>query len=130
MRVNRPTVMLSSARVVQAAGTLILAVSGTLPVAMAGSFIAAVGGPMADLMLLAAMHRDMPSQIGKVYSLRMTIASVGVFAGLLLAGPLYSAVDVRTGIAVCAALMLATGIAGFARFGLGREEHARANAAA
>jgi MFS family permease len=130
MRVGRPTVMLSSARIVQAAGTLILAFAGSLPVAMAGSFIAAVGGPMADLMLLAVMHRDTPSQIGKVYALRMTLASVGVFAGLLLAGPLYSAVDVRTGIALCAALMLATGVAGFARFGLGTPSSERSKAAA
>ena len=69
---------------------LVIAASGSLAVAMAGAFLVAIGGPMGDLMLLAVMHRDLPvNQIGKVYALRMTIASIGVFAGLLLAGPLY-----------------------------------------
>ena len=72
-------------------------------------------------MLLAVMHRDLPqSAIGKVYALRMTIASVGVFAGLMLAGPLYNAVPVQAGIGICAAVMATTGIAGFMRFGLAR----------
>jgi hypothetical protein len=60
------------------------------------------------------------NQIGKVYALRMTIASIGVFAGLLLAGPLYDLVSPRNGIVVCAFVMILAGAAGFARFGLGK----------
>ena len=121
LSVSRPTVMLSSSRLVQAAGIAIIAVAPSLPVAMVGSFLTAIGGPMGDLMLLAVMHRDMPQgTIGKVYALRMTIASVGVFAGLMLAGPLYANVAVRTGIGICAVIMAGAGVAGFLRFGLGR----------
>jgi len=121
MTFTRPALLLSASRIVQAVGISVIALSGSLQVAMAGSFIAALGGPMGDLMLLAVMHRDMPAgQIGKVYALRMTIAGIGVFAGLLLAGPLYSVLAVKAGIALCAAVMAASGIAGFVRFGLGR----------
>jgi len=125
LRITRPALLLSSSRLVQAAGIVVIAFSGSLTVAMAGSFFVALGGPMGDLMLLSVMHRDLPqSQIGKVYALRMTMASVGVFAGLLLAGPLYSAFSVREGILVCACVMALAGLSGFARFGLGKEEPA------
>jgi hypothetical protein len=122
LQITRPALLLSSSRIIQGAGILVIAASGSLAVAMAGSLLVAIGGPMGDLMLLAVMHRDLPaSQIGKVYALRMTIASVGVFAGLLLAGPLYDLASPRTGIALCAGVMFAAGGAGFARFGFGKE---------
>ena len=120
LSVRRPSVMLSTSRLVQAAGIAIIAVAPSLPVAMAGSFLTAIGGPMGDLMLLAVMHRDMPQgTIGKVYALRMTISSIGIFVGLMLAGPLYANVAIRTGIGICAVVMAGSGIAGFIRFGLG-----------
>jgi MFS family permease len=121
LQISRPALLLSTSRLVQGAGILVIAASGSLALAMAGAFLVAIGGPMGDLMLLAVMHRDLPvNQIGKVYALRMTIASVGVFAGLLLAGPLYDFVSPRTGIVVCAIVMILAGVAGFARFGLGK----------
>ena len=121
MTIARPALLLSSARIVQGIGVALIALSGSLPVAMAGSFITAIGGPMADLMLLAVIHRDMPAnQIGKVYSLRVTISTIGVFAGLILAGPLYATLSIQAGISLCAVLMTLTGVAGFARFGFGK----------
>jgi MFS family permease len=122
LSISRPALLLSGSRLVQAVGIVVVALSGSLAVAMAGAFIVSLGGPMGDLMLLAVMHRDLPSsQIGKVYALRMTIGSVGVFAGLLLAGPLYDIVSIRTGIAASALLMVFAGAAGFVRFGFGKE---------
>ncbi|MGE0686571.1 MAG: MFS transporter [Dehalococcoidia bacterium] len=121
LTITRPALLLSSARLVQAAGIFVIALSGSLPVAMAGSFVVAIGGPMADLMLLQVIHHDTPSgQIGKVFALRVTISSVGVFAGLLLAGPLYALLSPRNGIAVCAVVMVLAGVLGFMRFGLGK----------
>lgn len=121
LTITRPALLLSSARLVQGTGIAVIALSGSLPLAMAGAFIVAIGGPMADLMLLQVIHHDTPAgQIGKVYALRVTISSIGVFAGLLLAGPLYALLSPRNGIAVCAVVMLFAGMLGFLRFGLGK----------
>lgn len=121
LRINNPVFLLCAAKVVLGAGIAILALGSRLELAVAGAFVASLGGPMGDLMLLHLMHRDLPQgQIGRVYALRMTIASIGIFTGLLLAGPLFSLLSPQAGIAVCAALMTATGLSGFVRFGLGR----------
>ncbi len=116
--VRRRVAVLFTGRLVLGAGFLILAFARSLPVALGGSALAAVGGPMGDITLLMMMQSDFPAnQIGKIYSLRMTIASAGISLGLLLAGPLYAGLSVPLVIAFCATVMLATGVAGLARFG-------------
>src|SRR5690606_13698866 len=61
--ISRPALLLSSSRLVQAVGVGMIALSGWLPLAMVGAFVTAIGGPMAALMLLAVMHRDMPRTV-------------------------------------------------------------------
>jgi hypothetical protein len=78
---------------------------------------------MGDLVQLTMIQTDFPSgQIGKVYSLRSTISGVGGSLGLLLAVPLFAHFDIGLVIAVCALVMLATGIVGFMRFGFSEPE--------
>ena len=118
LTIRRRTAMLFTGRIVLGVGFLVMAVAPSLPVAMLGSAIAALGGPMGDIVLLTMIQHDLPAnQIGKVYSLRMTIANAGITVGLLLAGPLYAMLSVPLGIGVCALLIIATGALGFVRFG-------------
>jgi DHA3 family macrolide efflux protein-like MFS transporter len=119
LRVRRRLAMIFAGRIVLGAGFLIMGMARTLPVAMAGSAVAAFGGPMGDIVLLTMIQHDLPAnQIGKVYSLRMTIANAGVSLGAVVAAPLYARFSVGVGIALCAALIALTGIVGFLRFGI------------
>jgi hypothetical protein len=117
LRVRRPLLLLNLGRVVLGAGFLVVAFAPTVPVAVLGAALAAMGGPMGDIVLLTMMQRDLPpGQIGKVYALRLTTATVGMSLGLLLAGPLYLLLPVPFGIGLCAALILVAGLVGLARF--------------
>ncbi|MGI8855948.1 MAG: hypothetical protein ACR2JW_09365 [Thermomicrobiales bacterium] len=96
-----------------------MALERDLPVAMLGSAVAAIGGPMGDIVMLTMIQHDLPAnQIGKVYSLRLTIASGGMALGLLLAGPLYALLPIPVAIAACALVIMPTGAGGLLRFGL------------
>jgi hypothetical protein len=65
------------------------------------------------------IQHDLPAnQIGKVYSLRMTIANGGMALGLLLAGPLYAAIPIPIAIGACALVTIVTGAVGLLRFGI------------
>lgn len=104
-------------KIIVGLGFLILSAVSSLPAAMACMAFAATGGPMGDIMILLMIQEDFPAdQIGKVYSTLMTLSSAGAALGLTLAGPLFKLLDVHTGIAVCAALMLTTGVAGTIAF--------------
>jgi hypothetical protein len=86
---------------------------------MLGAAVAAIGGPMGDIVMLTMIQHDLPAnQIGKVYSLRLTVSSAGTALGLVLAGPLYALLPIPVAIAACALLITATGAVGFLRFGL------------
>ena len=89
------------------------------PIAFVGSAVAAFGGPMGDIVLLTMIQHDLPAnQIGKVYSLRMTIANAGISLGAVVAAPLYATFSVGVGISLCAALIAMTGLVGFLRYGV------------
>jgi MFS family permease len=119
MRVKRRLAMIFAGRIVLGAGFLIMGMARTLPVALVGSAVAAFGGPMGDIVLLTMIQHDLPAnQIGKVYSLRMTIASAGVSLGAVAAAPLYATVPVGMGIMLCASVILVTGLVGLLRFGV------------
>ncbi|MDQ2717672.1 MAG: hypothetical protein M3Z08_22495 [Chloroflexota bacterium] len=101
------------------AGFLLLAFSSSVPMALFACTLAAVGGPMGDIMTLTMVQTDLPSdQIGKAYSLRMILESVGSALGSLVAVPLFSLVSVPLGIALSAVLLLVVSMAGLWRFGL------------
>lgn len=118
LAIRRRVLVLFTGRVVLGSGFLILATADSLPLAMFGSAIAALGGPMGDLIMLTMIQTDFASgQIGKIFSLRMTVASAGVSLGLLLAVPLYSWAPISLVIATCGLAILATGVAGLLRFG-------------
>lgn len=118
LAIRRRVIVLFTGRVVLGSGFLILAAADSLPLAMFGSAIAALGGPMGDLIMLTMIQTDFSSgQIGKVFSLRMTVASAGISLGLLLAVPLYSWAPIWLGIAGSGLAILATGVVGLVRFG-------------
>lgn len=118
LTIHRRVLTIFTGKLVLGAGFFLLAFAPALPVALIGSALAAIGGPMGDIMLLTMIQTDLPSnQIGKVYSLLMILQSAGASIGLLLAVPLFTLVSVPIGIACCASVMVAVGIAGLARFG-------------
>lgn len=119
LTIRRRVAMLFTGRLVLGGGFLIMALATNLPIAMVGSAVAAIGGPMGDIVMLMMIQRDLPAnQIGKVYSLRLTISSAGMALGLMLAGPLYALLPIPAAIAACALLIMATGAVGLLRFGL------------
>ena len=69
-------------------------------------------------MTIIIMQTDLPAnQLGKVFSLRMILASAGGALGLLFAVPLFALLSVPVAIALCALAMSAIGVAGLVRFG-------------
>jgi len=115
--VTRRTQFFFAGKLVLGVGTLALAFAPNLPVAMLAAAFAAVGGPMGDLMLLLMLQEEFPAHaIGKLYSMRMTLASGGGSLGLVLASPLFSLLSVPVGLALCALLILALGASGLVRF--------------
>jgi DHA3 family macrolide efflux protein-like MFS transporter len=119
LTIRRRVAMLFTGRLVLGGGFLIMAAATNLPVAMVGSAVAAIGGPMGDIVMLTIIQHDLPAnQIGKVYSLRLTVSSAGMALGLLLAGPLYATLSIPLAIALCALLIMTTGTVGLLRFGL------------
>ncbi|MDQ6660473.1 MAG: MFS transporter [Chloroflexota bacterium] len=111
-------VMVFTGKVIVGVGFILMASATTLPIALLGSAIAAIGGPMGDIVMVTMIQTDLPpGQLGKVYSLRMLMASIGASLGLLLAVPLFQFVSVPVGITLCACLMVVSGSAGLLRFG-------------
>jgi MFS family permease len=100
-------------------GFLIVAGAQTLPIACAGCAFAATGGPVGDLMLIQMIQSDMPREdLGKVYSLRAFVSSVGCAIGLLLAPAFYSLLSASVGIGVCGIMMGLLAVIGLWKFGL------------
>ncbi len=118
LTIRRRVALIFTGKLVLGAGFLILAAAPTLPVALVGSAFAAIGGPMNDIMTLTMIQTDLPAdQIGKVYSLRTILESLGLSLGLLLAVPLFAYLSVPLVIALCALVMIAIGAASLLRFG-------------
>src|SRR6266571_4620806 len=122
LTIHRRVMTIFVGKLILGAGFLILAFAPTLWVAMLGSALASVGGPMGDIIMLTMIQTDLPAdQIGKIYSLRMILASAGGALGLLLAVPLFNYLSVPIGITLCALIMAAIGVAGLLRFGFTEE---------
>jgi hypothetical protein len=118
---RRRAPILIASRVVLGAGFALVALAPNVVVAMLGTAIAAIGGPMGDITMTTMMQRDLPpGSVGKVYGLRLTLGNGGMAAGLLLAGPFFAAMPVRPALALCAAVMVATGAMGVGRVGAER----------
>ena len=80
---------------------------------MAGSALAAAGGPRGDIPLLTLVQLEVPpALLGKAFGVRRTFSSAGAVAGTLAGVPLLGALDPRTGIALAAAVVAATGVYG------------------
>lgn len=120
MPIHRPALWFFLGKTVLGVGFLVLAVAQNLPLALLGSAIAAIGGPMGDIPLLTTIQQAFPSnQIGKIYSLRMTVSGAGASLGLVAAAPLFVVVAPGVGIGACAVLMIGMGLVGIARFARG-----------
>ena len=118
LTIRRRVALIFTGRLVLGAGFLILAVAPTLLVALLGSAFAAIGGPMNDIMTLTMIQTDLPAdQVGKVYSLRTMLESLGLSLGLLLAVPLFAYLSIPLVIVSCALVMIAMGAVGLLRFG-------------
>ena len=109
--------MLFAGQVVFGTGIILVGLSSSFWLAAFFTFLAALGTPMADLMLLFMIQSDFPdSQMGKIFSFRITISNIGFSAGLLLAAYLFQWLDIRPGLIFLGALILITGTIGLVRF--------------
>ena len=101
VRVERRVLVLFAGGVIYGGGLLLFGFSPNVPTALACAAFAAIGGPMTDVTILVIMQTEFPAhQIGKVFSLRTTVSSVGISIGLVLAGPLYAWLSIPGAIAV------------------------------
>ncbi len=117
MFVRRPVRMMYCGTVLWSLGFLVLIVGQSFPAALVGAFIASFGGPMEDVMQLLIIQRELPQRaIGKVYSMRMVFAEVGLAAGMLLS-TIYSIVPVAQGMLFFTMIQLTAGVYGLVRFG-------------
>jgi len=119
LTIRRRVPLIFLGKIIVGIGFLLMASATDLPLAMMGSALAALGGPMEDLMMLLMIQTELPpTHVGKVYSLRMVLASVGGSLGFLFAIPLFAHLSVPLTIVLCAALFIITGLAGLVRFGV------------
>jgi Arabinose efflux permease len=117
IRIRRYVLMIFCGNMILGLGFLVMASSHTLLLAMLGSALAAVGGPMEDIPIAIMMQTNLPSsQLGKVYSLRMILGSVGASLGYLIAIPLFDTLGVVTTIVIGASTLVLAGLAGLIRF--------------
>lgn len=111
LHIKRRVLMMFTAQIVVGTGFLIMVSAPVLPVAILGSALAALGGPMGDIMFDVLVQTSIPaSHLGKVFSLQMTVSSVGSSLGLLFAGPFFLWLGIVPGIILCALLIAATSI--------------------
>ncbi|MBI3454138.1 MAG: MFS transporter [Rhodospirillales bacterium] len=97
-------------RIVLGLGFFGMAFVSDVPLLMLSAGIAAVGGTMGDLPFLALMQREFnPSQIGRIYGLKMTIESAGGVVGALAAAPLLGAFSAATVVGGAGVTLIAFG---------------------
>jgi DHA3 family macrolide efflux protein-like MFS transporter len=93
------------------------ALTQNLELACLGLAIGALGSPMVNLTVLTLIQSDIvPEQIGRVYSLRATIAFLGLALGVTLAGPIFDHFPASQVLAFSGAVFLFTGLLGLVRF--------------
>jgi MFS family permease len=110
--------MLFGGALVWALGFLALAAVPGFEAAALCAAIAALGGPMGDLTLLAIIQTDFPShQIGKIFSLRLTLSRTMSGVGLVRAAPIFAALPVRPAMGGTAVALVVVALVGLARFG-------------
>ena len=98
-------------------GFLIIGLAPNLSIALIGAAISAVGSPMSNLTMSVAIQKYIPNQqVGKVYSLRITIAMAGAGIGLILAPFLFNHWNVSHVIAIASFGFILTGLVGIIRF--------------
>lgn len=98
-------------------GALLLGFADVYIVALAAMFFAALGTPMSDLMIILMIQEEFPpNQVGKIYSLRLTVSSIGFSLGLFLAAYLFQVVDISMGIVYLGSLTILVGLLGVLRF--------------
>jgi DHA3 family macrolide efflux protein-like MFS transporter len=116
--IRRRVMVMLMGRLIVGAGFLIMVSRPILAVVLFGSAFAALGGPVADIPFLMLVQTDLPSnQMGKVFSLDMTVEQAGGAIGLLLAIPLFHYVSTPIAITICALVIASTSVAGLIRFG-------------
>ncbi|WNB91494.1 MFS transporter [Bacillus sp. NEB1478] len=72
-------------------GFLVIASADSLWAAVIGASIAAFGSPLGDILLLTIIQTDFPAEhIGKIYSFRALLASLGLYLGTFIASFTYS----------------------------------------
>ena len=114
---KKPAIIMFGGDVLMGLGFLLFAQSQSLTFAALAIALGALGGPMGDLVLRYLIQHQFPNeQIGKVYSLRWTIANLGVALGLLISGPVFQILGTRTAISVLAYGYLICGGIGLIRF--------------
>lgn len=97
---RRPVAVMFSGGIVWGAGFVGVALAPTVPVALGCCALAAIGGPLTDVTRAVLIQTGFPlDQIGKVYSLRVTVARASAGLGLLAAAPLFAWGGVRPSIA-------------------------------
>ncbi len=113
---NRPRFLFAGAAMF-GLGILLVGLSPTFQLALVGAFIAALGTPMSDLLILIMIQQEFPeNQVGKIYSLRLTISSVGYSVGLVIGAYLFQLTAVSMGIVILGAIMIVVGVIGGVRF--------------
>ena len=109
---NRSRVLFAGI-VVFGLGIMLLGFSRSYGMALAAMFLAAMGTPMSDLMMLMLIQKEFPpEQVGKIYSLRLTISTIGYSLGLLIAAYLFQWMAMPTGILLLGLITLFVGGAG------------------
>lgn len=109
--------LLFAGHLVVGIGFVLLAFAPTYSMVLLCAAIAALGGPMTDIMLILMIQEEFATNhVGKIYSVRMTVASGGFSLGLILAAPLFAVLEPSRGIALYAIGMMGVGLLGIIRF--------------
>ena len=109
---------------VAALGWMLFAVTTNVWLLLIVTAFTAIGGPMADLMLLRMIQNDFaPHQVGRIFSLRSTFSRTASAVGMLLAVFCYGAFGPRWAIGLGGALLLGFAFAGW--WLVGRQHDAR-----
>jgi MFS family permease len=118
---KRKLLAIFGSRLLLGTGFLLMAAAPNLHIAMVAAAIAAVGGPIGEIPMVGMLQMEFPAhQTGRVFGVYVMVQHAGVALGLVLAAPLFAFVSERLGIALCAVLLAASGVAGLLKFGVRR----------
>ncbi|GCE50181.1 putative MFS family arabinose efflux permease [Thermosporothrix hazakensis] len=97
-------------KILQGASFLLLVLAGTGYMAVGSMFLGAIGGSLAELILVMLLQTQFPSEhLGKLYSLQRTISNVGISLGSMGASLLYAHLSPAAGIALCGVVIMLFG---------------------